>query len=49
MSGAIIYTVMSPEWVPQINTFGYSYILAWVAFPLALISGLIYVILRKRE
>lgn len=49
MSGAIIYTVMSPEWVPQMNTFGYSYILAWVAFPLALISGLIYVILRKRE
>ncbi|XP_057681258.1 peripheral myelin protein 22b [Corythoichthys intestinalis] len=49
MSGAIIYTVMSPEWVPETDTFGYSYILAWVAFPLALISGLIYVILRKRE
>ncbi|XP_015226426.1 PREDICTED: peripheral myelin protein 22-like [Cyprinodon variegatus] len=49
MSGAIIYTVMSPGWVPKDNTFGYSYILAWVAFPLALISGLIYVILRKRE
>uniref|UniRef100_A0A1A8FU99 Peripheral myelin protein 22 n=1 Tax=Nothobranchius korthausae TaxID=1143690 RepID=A0A1A8FU99_9TELE len=49
MSGAIIYTVMSPEWVPEKHNFGYSYILAWVAFPLALISGLIYVILRKRE
>ncbi|CAG5904036.1 peripheral myelin protein 22b [Menidia menidia] len=49
MSGAIIYTVMSPEWVPEKDTFGFSYILAWVAFPLALISGLIYVILRKRE
>lgn len=49
MSGAIIYTVMSPEWVLEGNSFGYSYILAWVAFPLALISGLIYVILRKRE
>lgn len=49
MSGAIIYTVMSPEWVSDKNVFGYSYILAWVAFPLALISGLIYVILRKRE
>lgn len=49
MSGAIIYTVMSPEWVSDKYTFGYSYILAWVAFPLALISGLIYVILRKRE
>uniref|UniRef100_A0A3P9LNJ9 Peripheral myelin protein 22 n=1 Tax=Oryzias latipes TaxID=8090 RepID=A0A3P9LNJ9_ORYLA len=49
MSGAIIYTVMSPQWVPETDTFGYSYILAWVAFPLVLISGLIYVILRKRE
>ncbi|XP_047465077.1 peripheral myelin protein 22b [Mugil cephalus] len=49
MSGAIIYTVMSPTWVPETDVFGYSYILAWVAFPLALISGLIYVILRKRE
>ncbi|XP_029312234.1 peripheral myelin protein 22b [Cottoperca gobio] len=49
MSGAIIYTVMSPQWVPETEAFGYSYILAWVAFPLALISGLIYVILRKRE
>lgn len=49
MSGAIIYTVMSPDWVPETVFFGYSYILAWVAFPLALISGLIYVILRKRE
>ncbi|XP_034049548.1 peripheral myelin protein 22b [Thalassophryne amazonica] len=49
MCGAIIYTVMSPEWVPSSASFGYCYILAWVAFPLALISGLIYVILRKRE
>ncbi|MEQ2190473.1 Peroxisomal membrane protein pmp22, partial [Xenoophorus captivus] len=49
MSGAIIYTVMSPGWVPEKDTFGYSYILAWVAFPLAVISGLIYIILRKRE
>ncbi|XP_037610597.1 peripheral myelin protein 22b [Sebastes umbrosus] len=49
MSGAIIYTVMSPQWAPETDAFGYSYILAWVAFPLALISGLIYVILRKRE
>ncbi|XP_071757971.1 peripheral myelin protein 22b [Centroberyx gerrardi] len=49
MSGAIIYTVMSQDWVPDTDSFGFSYILAWVAFPLALISGLIYVILRKRE
>ncbi|XP_061087827.1 peripheral myelin protein 22b [Conger conger] len=49
MIGAIIYTVMSPTWVPDGASFGFAYILAWVAFPLALISGLIYVILRKRE
>lgn len=49
MSAAIIYTVMSSDWVPPTDSFGYCYILAWVAFPLALISGLIYVILRKRE
>ncbi|XP_076855473.1 peripheral myelin protein 22b [Brachyhypopomus gauderio] len=49
MSGAIIYTVMSPEWVHPSESFGFTYILAWVAFPVALISGLIYVILRKRE
>ncbi|XP_007571430.1 peripheral myelin protein 22b [Poecilia formosa] len=49
MSGAIIYTLMSPDWVNVGNSFGYAYILAWVAFPLALISGLIYAVLRKRE
>lgn len=49
MSAAIIYTLMSPEWVPETSSFGFAYYLAWVAFPLALISGLIYVILRKRE
>lgn len=48
MCGAIIYTVMSPQ--PESGaTFGYAYVLAWVAFPLCLISGLIYIILRKRE
>ncbi|XP_026132426.1 peripheral myelin protein 22 [Carassius auratus] len=49
MSGAIIYTVMNFEWVHQSEFYGFSYILAWVAFPLAFISGLIYVVLRKRE
>ncbi|XP_028310528.1 peripheral myelin protein 22a [Gouania willdenowi] len=47
MCGAIIYTVMSPDdWRVE---FGYAYILAWVAFPLSLISGLIYIVLRKKE
>ncbi|KAL2078686.1 hypothetical protein ACEWY4_026371 [Coilia grayii] len=49
MSGAIIYTVQSPEWVHESESYGFAYILAWVAFPLAFISGLIYLILRKRE
>ncbi|XP_031417193.1 peripheral myelin protein 22b [Clupea harengus] len=49
MSGAIIYTVKSPDWVHASESYGFAYILAWVAFPLALISGLIYLILRKRE
>ena len=49
MCGAIIYTVMSPQSDQEENTFGYAYVLAWVSFPLCLISGLIYIILRKRE
>ncbi|XP_071778980.1 peripheral myelin protein 22-like [Centroberyx gerrardi] len=48
MCGAIIYTVMSPDGDPG-AAFGYAYVLAWVAFPLSLISGLIYIVLRKRE
>lgn len=48
MCAAIIYTVMRPDGVAD-TSFGYAYVLAWVAFPLSLISGLIYIILRKRE
>ncbi|KAL6089132.1 hypothetical protein STEG23_010234, partial [Scotinomys teguina] len=50
MSAAAIYTVRHTEWhVNTGYTYGFAYILAWVAFPLALLSGIIYVILRKRE
>lgn len=50
MSGAVIYTVKHIEWhANTANSYGFSYILAWVAFPLALLSGVVYVILRKRE
>ncbi|XP_069510652.1 peripheral myelin protein 22 [Ambystoma mexicanum] len=52
MTGAAIFTVRHTEWAPENNTnasFGFAYVLAWVAFPLAVISGVIYVILRKRE
>ncbi|XP_063326758.1 peripheral myelin protein 22a [Pelmatolapia mariae] len=48
MCGAIIYTVMCPDDGTHPN-FGYAYVLAWVAFPLCLISGLIYIVLRKKE
>uniref|UniRef100_A0A3P9J927 Peripheral myelin protein 22a n=1 Tax=Oryzias latipes TaxID=8090 RepID=A0A3P9J927_ORYLA len=48
MCGAIIYTVMRPD-EETITHFGYAYVLAWVAFPLCLISGLIYIVLRKTE
>ncbi|XP_026181975.1 peripheral myelin protein 22a [Mastacembelus armatus] len=47
MCGAIIYTVMSPD-DKFYTDFGYAYVLAWVAFPLCLISGLIYIVLRKK-
>lgn len=46
MCAAIIYTVMRPD---NDKDYGYSYVLAWVAFPLSLISGLIYLILRKKD
>lgn len=48
MCAAIIYTVMNPENDPK-TQYGYAYVLAWVAFPLSLISGLIYIVLRKKE
>ena len=31
------------------GSFGYSFILAWVAFAFTFISGLMYLILRKRK
>lgn len=50
MSAATIYTVRHSEWHANSDySYGFAYILAWVAFPLALLSGVIYVILRKRE
>ncbi|XP_060758590.1 peripheral myelin protein 22a [Neoarius graeffei] len=49
MSGAIIYTVMSPGGQDEDHSFGFAFVLAWLAFPLTLISGLIYIVLRKKE
>ncbi|XP_041720136.1 peripheral myelin protein 22-like [Coregonus clupeaformis] len=48
MCGAIIYTVMSPDGEVD-AALGFAYVLAWVSFPLCLVSGLIYMVLRKRE
>ncbi|KAM9745671.1 peripheral myelin protein 22-like [Menidia menidia] len=48
MCAAIIYTVMTPNYDAD-EHFGYAYVLAWVAFPLCLVSGLIYIVLRKKE
>ena len=31
------------------GTYGYSFILAWVAFAFTFVSGLMYLILRKRK
>ncbi|XP_024069335.1 epithelial membrane protein 3 [Terrapene carolina triunguis] len=31
------------------GSFGYCFVLAWLAFPLALLSGVMYIHLRKRE
>ncbi|XP_040187027.1 peripheral myelin protein 22 [Rana temporaria] len=49
VAGASIFTVRHTDWHKDSASFGFAYILAWVAFPLAAISGIIYVILRKRE
>lgn len=57
MIGASIYTDQREE-IHQKNyiyigtsngSYGYSFILAWVAFAFTFISGLMYLILRKRK
>ncbi|XP_078215473.1 epithelial membrane protein 3 isoform X2 [Callithrix jacchus] len=51
-TGALIYAIHAEEILvkhPPGGSFGYCFALAWVAFPLALVSGIIYIHLRKRE
>ncbi|GAB1292105.1 Epithelial membrane protein 3 [Apodemus speciosus] len=51
-SGALIYAIHVEEILekhPRGGSFGYCFALAWVAFPLALVSGIVYIHLRKRE
>lgn len=45
-SGALIYAIHPEEILekyPRGGSFGYCFALAWVAFPLALVSGIIYI------
>nr|XP_060636392.1 epithelial membrane protein 3 isoform X1 [Anolis sagrei ordinatus] len=51
-TAAVIYTVHVDEFqhrrMPG-GSFGYCFVLAWLSFPLAMISGIIYIHLRKKE
>ncbi|XP_036409037.1 epithelial membrane protein 2 [Megalops cyprinoides] len=52
MIGASIYTAQHESFQKQQfrnGNYGYSFVLAWIAFPLTFISGLMYLILRKRR
>lgn len=58
MIGASVYTDRQAElhrgssYGPagvESGRFGYSYVLAWVAFAFTLLSGLMYLVLRKRK
>ncbi|XP_056389910.1 epithelial membrane protein 2 [Hyla sarda] len=53
MIAASIYSSMHEEFHPKLNlkdgTFGYSFILAWIAFAFTLINSIMYLILRKRK
>lgn len=51
-TGALIYAIHVKDILEDRaskGSFGYCFALAWVAFPLALASGVIYIHLRKRE
>ncbi|XP_073689314.1 epithelial membrane protein 2 [Garra rufa] len=52
MTGASIYTAehlsfKDPTY--ENGEFGYAFVVAWVAFPMTLLSGLMYLVLRKRK
>ncbi|CAL9693816.1 unnamed protein product [Knipowitschia caucasica] len=52
MIGAAVYTAEKESFhIPSLRTgsYGASFILAWVAFPMTFISGLVYLVLRKRK
>lgn len=52
MISAAIYTAQKDSFHEpslQKGSYGSSYILAWVSFPMTLLSGLMYLVLRKRK
>lgn len=52
MVAASIYTAQNKSFHVaslQDGSYGSSYILAWISFPMTLISGLMYLVLRKRK
>ncbi|XP_068606230.1 epithelial membrane protein 2-like [Brachionichthys hirsutus] len=52
MIAASIYTAQKNSFHAaglQKGSYGSSYILAWISFPMTLISGLMYLVLRKRK
>lgn len=53
MIAAAIYSSMYDKFHPALDikngTFGYSFILAWIAFAFTLINSIMYLILRKRK
>ncbi|KAF7651851.1 hypothetical protein LDENG_00104640 [Lucifuga dentata] len=52
MIGASIYTAQKDSFHVEglkNGSYGSSYILAWISFPMTLISGLMYLVLRKRK
>lgn len=49
---ASIYTAQREtfqEGAVQQGNYGYSFVLAWIAFPMTSLSGLMYLVLRKRK
>ncbi|XP_062388609.1 epithelial membrane protein 2 [Sardina pilchardus] len=52
MIGASIYTAQRTSFQGKSlenGNYGYTFVLAWIAFPMTLISGLMYLVLRKRK
>ncbi|RXN12875.1 epithelial membrane 2-like protein [Labeo rohita] len=52
MIGASIYTAEHLNFKDKTyedGNFGYAFVVAWVAFPMTLLSGLMYLVLRKRK